>query len=198
MLTPDKKYELLKAKESVAADQEVLRIISEVSRESSHEACYKLLLSSIAKRYDGDARLTFYFELDIVRKVIDYLIELGEADLIHVERGEDARNQFLRINRITYKGRMELARLEREEAERLAEERRKVEQERLRFEIERARKWRWCVRLLWILLGTLVSTLIATVLPRLANKFLDRWLSPEVHQVEVVNLPADGVDAPGK
>lgn len=187
MLTPDKKYELLKAKESVAADQEVLRIISEVSRESSHEACYKLLLSSIAKRYDGDARLTFYFELDIVRKVIDYLIELGEADLIHVERGEDARNQFLRINRITYKGRMELARLEREEAERLAEERRKVENERLRLEIERARKWRWVAPATTFAIGVIFSTVVAILFPRLLGHLLDRYFGEEVQKVSIVD-----------
>ena len=87
---------------------------------------------------------------------------------------------FLGTWRLTYLGYMELARLEREQKE------------------LKARKWRWCVRLLWILLGALVSTLIATVLPRLANTLLDRWLSPEVHQVEVVKFPADGVDAPEK
>lgn len=81
---------------------------------------------------------------------------------------------------LTYKGRMELGRLEREQEE---------------FQ---TRNRRWCVRIFWISLGALISTLIATVFPRLANKLLNRWFSPEVHQVEVVKLPASSVGAPGK
>lgn len=81
---------------------------------------------------------------------------------------------------LTYKGRMELVRLEREQKE------------------LKARKWRWIAPALTFAAGVIFSTIVSILLPRLTNTLLDRWLSPEVHQVEAVNLPADGVDAPGK
>ncbi len=77
---------------------------------------------------------------------------------------------------ITYKGRMELARLEREQKE------------------LKARKWRWIIPLGSFILGSLLTA----IMPRLANKLLDSLMSPDVHQVEVVKLPAGSVGASGK
>lgn len=87
---------------------------------------------------------------------------------------------FLGTWRLTYLGYMELARLEREQKE------------------LKARKWRWIAPALTFAAGVIFSTIVSILLPRLTNTLLDRWLSPEVHQVEAVNLPADGVDALGK
>lgn len=162
------------------AEREVLQIISRVNQETSPESCYRFILSTIAKRHSEDSKLLFYFKPLFACKTIDYLHELSEEGFIHIRHYDDERGEFLQIDYITYKGRMELARLEREQKE------------------LKARKWRWIAPALTFAAGVIFSTIVSILLPRLTNTLLDRWLSPEVHQVEAVNLPADGVDAPGK
>ena len=116
----------------------------------------------------------------------EYLCELINRGLIRYKGRQSGRilepSEIDRgnITGLTYSGRMELARLEREQKE------------------LKARKWRWIAPALTFAAGVIFSTIVSILLPRLTNTLLDRWLSPEVHQVEAVKLPADGVDAPGK
>lgn len=175
-MTGEYKMDETKENPRLLAEHEVLQIISRVNQETLPESCYRLLLSTIAKRHSEDAKLLFYFKPSFARKTIDYLYELSEEGFIHIGHYDDERGDFLQIGYITYKGRMELARLEREEKE------------------LRDRKWRWLIPLGSFILGSLLTA----IMPRVANKLLDGWLSPEVHQVEVIKLPAEGVAEPGK
>lgn len=167
------------------AEQLAKAVTSRFGRLSTIEERYLLMLEVAGRQTADQAPLRFYAKKE-EGLLFNVIFELSDAGLIkskayreHGKTISDVRD-CVAVFGITYRGRMELARLEREEKE-----------------LE-ARKWRWGVRIFWISLGALISTLIATVLPRLANKALDCLMSPEVHQVEVITFPAEGVAVPGK
>lgn len=114
--------------------------------------------------------------------------ELGEAGLIRWNRKEafyrypdmSKTGVAIFILGITYKGRLELARLKREEEQR-------KENARLLLEARRAKWIRWVVPMLTFSLGVIFSTLVSILFPRLLGQLLDRWFGEEVRKVAIVD-----------
>lgn len=160
-------------------DNVIASFCEEFERASDGPQRYLALLRLFASTHMDDPENPIFspdFQFPIGFR--DYATELANSGLVTIiPRQQDIQQSkstalyydFL----ITYKGRMELARLDREQKE------------------LKDRKWRWLIPLGSFILGSLLTA----IMPRLANKLLDWWLSPEVHQVEVIKLPVDSVDA---
>lgn len=155
-VTPEKRITAQSMQDRVNADRRALRLSGLVQRLGDIQDIYIVILSEAGHLIQGDYPLKFYPHEE-VSPIFTYIAELEKEKFIEViQNGKDARGEFIAIEFITYKGRIELARLKYEKS---------------------IKSWHYKFKdKLWSVICFILGALVSSVMPFLV-KLLEKSLS---------------------